>query len=163
MLRRWRCAFPLVAVALATTAVSAEHSVPFKGTWTGETISADPFTTFPVVQIVAAGGGEFTHLGKSTMVSPHTTNIFTGLTEGDQIFTAANGDTLTAFCSGVPVFDPVSGVVQGTLACEVTGGTGRFADATGSYTFSLVGNAILLPDGGLGFATVATIDGAISY
>ncbi len=163
MLRRWLCASTLAVLALTTTAASAEQTVPFKGTWTGETISADPFTTFPVVQIVAAGGGEFTHLGKSTMVSPHTTNIFTGLTEGEQIFTAANGDTLTAFCSGVPVFDPVSGIVQGTLACDVTGGTGRFADATGSYTFSLVGHPFLLPDGGLGFATTATIEGAISY
>jgi hypothetical protein len=51
----------------------------------------------PLVGVVADGGGQFTHLGRSTMVSPHTTNVMTGETLGDQVFTAANGDTLTAY------------------------------------------------------------------
>ena len=148
----------LAAGLAAAPAVRADSDVPFKGTWTGETISAD-LSGFPLVRIVAAGGGQFAHLGQSTMVSPHTTDVFTGETLGEQIFTAANGDTLTAYCAGFAGPD-AEGIVRGTLDCDVTGGTGRFADATGSYTFALV--ATPLPSG-LGYATVAQIDGTIDY
>ena len=74
------------------------------------------------------------------------------------IFTAANGDTLTAFCAGFPAFTPAG--VEGPLDCTITEGTGRFAGATGSYEFSLV--ATPLPDGS-GFSTVATITGSIAF
>ena len=147
----------LIAVAAATPIAGAD-SVPFKGVWSGVTVSADP-TNFPVVAVVAEGQGQLTHLGRYFMTSPHTSNVFTGETIGDQIFTAANGDTLTAFCAGFPVFQP-DGHVVGSLECEITGGTGRFAGATGSYEFFL--DAAPLP-GGMGFATEASIDGQISF
>jgi hypothetical protein len=147
----------LVVVSCALADLRADHDVPFKGTWTGVTVSAD-LSGFPVVQIVAEGEGELTHLGHSTMVSPHTTHVFTGETVGDQIFTAANGDTLTAFCAGFPQFQPDMTVV-GALDCTVTSGTGRFAEVTGSYEFFLV--ATPLPDRP-GFSTVATITGSMS-
>src|SRR5947199_181004 len=89
----------LVAGAFSTAPIQAAQMVPFHGTWTGVTVAAD-FSHFPVVGVVAEGGGQFTHLGRSTMVSPHTTNVFTGETLGDEIFTAANGDRLTAYCAG---------------------------------------------------------------
>src|SRR6185436_919743 len=104
------------------------------------------------------------HLGAYTMVSPHTSDVATGFTEGDQIFTAANGDTLTAYCQGTPVFDFPTGTVTGTLDCEVTSGTGRFEDATGSYEFTLVSTLVgLLPNGLFKFATEADITGEINY
>lgn len=151
----------VVAGLASAPALRADGDVPFKGTWTGETVAAD-FSAFPpIVGVIAAGGGQFTHLGQSTMVSPHTTDVFTGETLGDQIFTAANGDTLTAYCAGFATPDLSTGIVSGTLDCEVTSGTGRFADATGSYTFALV--ATPLTDGRPGYATVAQIDGSINY
>ena len=151
--------FLLVISMVSATAIGAAGSVPLKGSWSGETISAD-FTNFPpIVGVVAAGSGELTHLGRYTMTSPHTTNVVTGETIGDQIFTAANGDMLTAFCAGFPQFQP-DGTVVGGLDCEITGGTGRFAGATGSYVFLLVASP--LPDRP-GFATEAQIDGQISF
>jgi hypothetical protein len=48
------------------------------------------------------------------------------------IFTAANGDPLTAFCAGFPMMQP-DGTVVGGLDCNITGGTGRFESASGSY------------------------------
>ena len=148
-----------LAIALFTASTSsAQHLVPLKGHWTGVTVSADP-TNFPVVSIVAAGGGQLSHFGNFTMVSPHTTNVFTGETLGNQIFTAANGDVLTAYCAGFPQPQP-NGTIAGTLGCIVTGGTGRFAGTTGSYDFSLV--ATPRTDGGFGFATRAEIAGSIS-
>lgn len=148
----------LAVCAVASTNIRAAELVPFKGTWTGLTLSADP-TNFPIISIVSAGGGTVSHLGEATMISPHTTDVFTGDTAGDQIFTAANGDTLTAFCEGFPVFQ-ADGHVVGTLDCDITGGTGRFEGATGSYEFFL--DAAPLPGGG-GFATEAQITGEISF
>lgn len=141
--------------------ISGAKNVPFKGSWSGLTVSAD-LSTFPVVQIVAEGTGQLTHLGRYFMSSPHTTNVFTGETIGDQIFTAANGDMLTAFCAGFPQQqDPPTGPVVGSLDCEITGGTGRFAGASGSYEFFLT--AVPRTDGGPGFATTAEITGEISF
>jgi hypothetical protein len=148
----------LLLSAVSTVPVTGANSVPLKGSWSGVTVSADG-TNFPVVAIVAEGSGELTHLGRYFMSSPHTTNVFTGETIGDQIFTAANGDTLTAFCEGFPAPQP-NGHVVGTLDCEITGGTGRFEGATGTYMFFL--DATALPDGS-GFATNAEINGEISY
>ena len=154
-----RLTLALLVLVLLADPIGAAKSVPFKGSWTGVTVSADP-TNFPVVAVVAEGSGQLTHLGRYFMTSPHTSNVITGETIGDQIFTAANGDTLTAFCEGFPVFNPDDGTVVGGLDCEITGGTGRFAGATGSYEFFL--NASPLP-GGAGFATEAQITGEISF
>jgi len=149
----------LIVSAVATAPISGANSVPFKGSWSGVTVAAD-LSTFPVVGVLAEGEGQLTHLGRYLMSSPHTTNVFTGQTTGDQIFTAANGDTLTAFCDGFPQQDPVTGIVSGGLECDITGGTGRFADASGSYVFFLTASP---NPSGLGFITEATIDGEISF
>ena len=158
-MRAFRLAFVFVLLSMVAAApMSAATARPFKGSWSGETISADP-SGFPVVSIVAEGGGHLTHLGAYTMFSPHTTDVFTGETLGEQIFTAANGDTLRAYCAGFATPD-AENIVRGTLNCEITGGTGRFAAATGLYTFSIVASP--LPDRP-GYATEAKITGEILY
>jgi hypothetical protein len=149
----------LLVLSMLFTAPIGAKSVPFKGSWSGVTVSADP-TNFPVVSILAEGTGQLTHMGRSFMASPHTTNVFTGETIGDQIFTAANGDTLTAFCAGFPTMQP-DGTVVGGLDCEITGGSGRFEGASGAYVFFLTARP--RTDGGPGFATDAQISGRISY
>jgi hypothetical protein len=158
-MRATRFVFSLLMLAMVVPIPIGAKSVPFKGTWSGLTVSADP-TNFPVVAVVSDGTGELTHLGRYFMTSPHTSNVFTGETIGDQIFTAANGDMLTASCAGIPVMQE-NGDVIGTLDCEITGGTGRFEGATGEYVFFL--HARPRTDGGLGYATEATFTGEISY
>jgi hypothetical protein len=150
-----------VCVLCAASLRAADQTVPLKGAWTGQTLS-DNLSTFPLVQIVAAGGGQLTHLGKMTMTSPHITDVSNGHTYGDQIFTAANGDTLTAFCDGTPMVFGGGALVTGTLACSITGGTGRFAGARGSYDFNLTSTLIVEQLPAIRYATVATIDGSIS-
>ncbi len=148
----------LAACAMSIPAVQARDAVPFKGNWTGVTDSAD-LSNFPVVAVVSSGSGQVTQLGRSTMVSPHTSHVFTGETIGEQIFTAANGDTLTAHCEGFPQPQPDNTVV-GSLDCTFTSGTGRFSGATGGYEIFLVASP--RTDGGPGYATVAEINGSIS-
>lgn len=150
-------AFGMVVLALSASPGLAQQTVPFQGTWVGITTAAD-LSNFPLVGVVAAGGGTFSHLGRSTMVSPHTTNVFTGETLGDQVFTAANGDELTAYCSGFPL-PGEDGTVTGTLDCLITSGTGRFEGAAGTYTFSLVATP---REGEIGYATTAEVEGAIT-
>jgi hypothetical protein len=151
----------LVAVSLGSIAVQAQQPlVPFKARWTGVTVAAD-LTTFPVVGVLSVGEGNATHLGQYTMESPHTSNVFTGETIGEQIFTAANGDTLTAHCEGFPVPQP-SGTVEGSLDCSITSGTGRFVNAVGGYEFYLV--AVPKPDVFPPiYETEAKITGQISF
>ena len=147
----------LFGIALSGAALRADEVAPFKGTWEGKTVAAD-FSAFPpIVGVVASGTGEATQLGHFTMVSPHLNNVFTFEVEGDQNFTAANGDTLTAHFTGVFTPHP-DGSLESTIPCTITGGTGRFAGATGEYDFHIV--ATPLPDGS-GYASVATIDGVV--
>ena len=155
-IRRLLCTLVAVA-ALSGTTTRAGQFVPFKATWSGVTVAAD-LSGFPIVAVVASGDGQGTELGHFTMVSPHLNNVFTFEVEGDQNFTAANGDTLTAHFTGVFTPQP-DGSLTSTLPCTITGGTGRFAGATGSYGFHIT--AVPLPDGS-GFASIATIDGVIS-
>jgi hypothetical protein len=155
----------LLAIAFASAADVNAKPVPFKGAWTGVTVSADE-TGLPVVAIVSEGGGQVTHLGNYAMVSPHTTNMVSGFTAGQQLFTAANGDTVTAYCEGTPLPDFSTGnlVVSGALDCEIQSGTGRFEDATGSYEFFIVSTLVgFLENGALQFSTEATITGEIEY
>jgi hypothetical protein len=158
-MRVTRFVLSLFVLSMVLTAPIGARSVPFKGSWSGVTVSAD-LSTLPLVTIVAEGTGQLTHLGHYFMSSPHTTDVTTGETIGDQIFTAANGDMLTAFCAGFPL-PQADGTVVGSLDCEITGGTGRFEGATGDYVFFLVARP--RTDGGPGYATEATINGEISY
>lgn len=147
----------VIVCVLAITSVNAGEFVPFKAAWSGITVAAD-VSGFPIVAVVASGGGQGTHLGQFTMVSPHLNNVLTFEVDGDQIFTAANGDTLTAHFTGV--FTPNSdGSLFSVLPCVITGGTGRFDGATGRYDFAIT--AVPLADGS-GFASTATIDGWVS-
>lgn len=147
----------LAALALALLAVptSAGDTVPFRGVWEGTTVSAVPQSP-DVVLVVASGTGNATRLGHFQMTSPHLTYLSTLQVEGTQTFTAANGDLLYATVTGQFVPD-AEGNLDATLAGVITGGTGRFSGATGSYDFRIHSEP-----GAFGFDSVAEIDGSIS-
>jgi hypothetical protein len=79
------------------------------------------------------GTGTATYLGKYTEHATFQVDVRTGSATGTATFTAANGDTLTASVVG-------QGTVTGPTTRSIvevytiTGGTGRFADATGTFT-----------------------------
>ena len=108
----------------------AEPTMPFKGTLKG-TQSVTPLTP-PLAAVNGSASGTATLLGQFTVHFPHTVNFATQAGVGTYTFTAANGDTLTADftgqASGAP---PLVSIVE---HATITGGTGRFAGATGSYT-----------------------------
>jgi len=63
---------------------------------------------------------------------------------------------VTAAISGQFVPTP-DGNLEATLAGVITGGTGRFAGASGSYDFHIIARPVPT-----GFDSTATIDGVIS-
>lgn len=145
----------LSMLVLAVSSLQAGELVPFRGTWEGSTVSAE-FPEPGVVFVVSAGEGEAAHLGRYVMSSPHFTYLADFTVEGEQNFTAANGDVLNATFTG-QLLPRADGCLEGTLPATITGGTGRFAGATGSYDFHIV--ACPVPTG---FDSVATIDGSVS-
>jgi hypothetical protein len=99
------------------------------------------------------GEGNATHLGKFSAVQRHCLNPqnFT-FDNGWLEYTAANGDKLYGSYSGFlsPTPDPI--ILEITGAFELTGGTGRFANAAGEGNASgwidvTTGNFVLALDG----------------
>jgi hypothetical protein len=145
----------IVVMALAAMPAVAQEQLPFSGTYSGTVAFTGP--TSAALQ----GSGTASHLGKSTMVG--TVQVVGPASSCSDGFaaqlmitlTAANGDQLFLVvtdesCQVAP------GMFEGTGTYEITGGTGRFADATGSGTF----------DGRGDFTTgtfIQTFDGTISF
>jgi len=93
-----------------------------------ETDTYDPATNSLIVHL--QGTGVASHIGHFTVLDDGFANLSTGSGGGRVTFTAANGDSFTATETG-------SGVIEGHFAdvtddATITGGTGRFAGATGT-------------------------------
>jgi hypothetical protein len=120
-----------LAVSLAGGAVSAVAAeTPFKGKINAvETGSV----VFPNRFVDRRGTGTATYLGRYTEHLVAQTNIPTMTATGTATFTAANGDTL--FTSVVGQATRTSPTTLSIVEVyTITGGTGRFADATGTFT-----------------------------
>jgi hypothetical protein len=119
------------AVSLASVASAVAAETPFKGKVNAvETVAVAP----PTLSVTRDGTGTATHLGRFTEHITLQVNIPTSHAIGLATFTAANGDTLTATVSGQATPTTTPGVVSIVEVYTITGGTGRFADATGTFT-----------------------------
>jgi hypothetical protein len=111
----------------------------------------------PFLKLQITGTGRGTHLGVVIFVSYPTINFTVPPPfplSGTQVFTAANGDEIfTSFTGSSTPPDP-NGKVYITNTHTVTGGTGRFAGATGI----LAGSAVAHNGSRIG---TATLDGTI--
>ena len=76
------------------------------------------------------------HLGRTTASATETgTAMASGSSvTGTAVFTAANGDQLVTTFSGMATFPDQNGILTFDGTDIVTGGTGRFAGASGSFT-----------------------------
>ncbi|HKY22007.1 MAG TPA: hypothetical protein VJM31_12390 [Vicinamibacterales bacterium] len=114
----------------AITTRSALLAVPFKGSLEG-TQTITPLQP-PFIFVNGSASGTAAHLGQFTVAIPHTVNFITRTGVGTYTFTAANGDTLTAdFTGQAQEIPPLVSIVE---HATITGGTGRFAGATGTFT-----------------------------
>ena len=122
----------ILLVSTTLAAASARKPLPLKG-------SIEALETYrvsgPTMFVTATGSGEATHLGRYTVTYEVQVDLPTGTGTGlSAQYVAANGDRLFAEGSGqaTPTEDPSVFVVVETYT--ITGGTGRFAGATGSFT-----------------------------
>jgi hypothetical protein len=121
-------------VALAGPAAAAKY-VPFKGSFQGgETYVFSP-TSFVVEGSLK---GVASHLGKFTLaytITVSTAPATQGQGIGSARLVAANGDMLFTTLIGLGLPDPDTAGFQRIVEMHtITGGTGRFAGAQGSFT-----------------------------
>jgi hypothetical protein len=127
----------LVVLAIApgsTLAKPGGTDRPVKGTAHGDITAA-----VPALDVTTDATGVMAHLGKYTAHFEGTAEIVGGRTlgEGTFITVAANGDELTGTFTLNGAL-PSGEVHTATVVLTITGGTGRFGDASGTVTAPLV-------------------------
>jgi hypothetical protein len=114
----------------------------------------------------ATGTARLSHLGKTTLTSNFiatATGPTTNTAHGTTTFVAANGDTLTATFNATGETN-ASGTEQDvTGVFAITGGTGRFADATGTFTAQLHEKVASMSGTTVTLNQTFTVNGKVSY
>ncbi|MGI8580652.1 MAG: hypothetical protein ACR2KX_00520 [Chitinophagaceae bacterium] len=130
--------------------------VPFKASF--ETASR-PLAFPPILRLETTGTGIGSHIGKSTLLAYPTINFRTNpiSVSGTLVITAANGDEIFASFTGTRSATNAT-ILAFTIHATyiITGGTGRFQNASGSFEG--------ISTGTLGIHTgTASYEGYISY
>ena len=122
--------FLTVLTAAFAASAKPDKELPFRGTIQGVEIAT---VEFPLLFVDATGSGEASHLGRFTLTYELEVDLLTlpFETSGSAVFTAANGDSL--FTDIVGLGTPDGDFVSVVEAHTITGGTGRFEGASGSF------------------------------
>jgi hypothetical protein len=125
-----------VALAALTTAAAARSSDrPFKGSLEGSVLFVpDERCTNNewLLRTDSIATGNVSHLGKTEMTGNHCTPAAADVEGGEMILVAANGDEVHIDYSGfAPPPDPETGLITVDIEYVITGGNGRFAEASG--------------------------------
>ena len=87
---------------------------------------------FPILTVAGIGAGNATQLGKFIMTYDAVVNLSTRVGIGSFEFIAANGDRVFADSLGQSTSTATPNLISIVEILTITGGTGRFADATGT-------------------------------
>jgi hypothetical protein len=124
----------MMALCLTATLAgraAAEELSPLKGSIQGVEIAN---FQFPKLFVDGSGSGRATHLGRFTVTYELEGDLLTHETFGSSLFTAANGDSLATDFTGLGGTLTENPDVRSIVEVHtITGGTGRFAGATGSF------------------------------
>jgi hypothetical protein len=129
----------LIAALILTTALAvpaaAQKLVPFNGAMQGHETDT-PQGGPPPTTLLADGSvrGIATLVGQFSLTYTLTVNLADGTATGSAQLIAANGDSIITTIVGSSEPSGTPGVLSVTEINTVTGGTGRFAGATGSFT-----------------------------
>lgn len=161
----------LMILGLAATVNADAGNRPFRGSmqgdvtfnYVGEEICPKGDLFYGGLRSDSDARGTLTHLGRTRLLSHHCTPAGEAVTGGLMTLFAANGDQVDIAYSGSAPF-PIPGVtefVEVDIDFEITGGTGRFAGATGGGEM-----AVSIEFLGFGVETwpaVWEIEGVIGY
>lgn len=171
---RWQLAAMMAVSAVLTLAVAGPvtanhgdpgHLVPFRASITThdppDGSYLPPSCEGGAWDFATTGSGVVTHLGRVAWQQTHCTRVdFQAgegwVEDGQAIMTAANGDMLVVSYDVTFTFDERYSYLT-IQSWEVTGGTGRFAGATGS------GTGVGMGDYAVDFITHSEWVGSISY
>jgi hypothetical protein len=128
--------------AVLAVPAAAQNQVPFKGTMQGH--DTDIGFTDTTVTVLTVGTGNGTHLGQFLFTQTTTVDLTQGSDTGSAHWVAANKDTIdtTIVGFGVPRVTPDRIVIDITEINTITGGTGRFAGAQGTFTIQRVASPV---------------------
>jgi len=124
------------AIPVCSDRLAAGDYVPFSGRLAGTfTIAPVPNAPPTLVDLVVTASGKGSHLGRFGLSIPHRVDRSTTppTAFGTYEFTAANGDTVTADFIGFSQPTATPGIIEVVEFAVITGGTGRFEDATGGF------------------------------
>jgi hypothetical protein len=166
MKRRIRIAGATLMVAAGLTAAVAAPALgadrPLSGHYSGTTLlnPVNGTLTSDATGVSSLVGKSSVRLdGMLTPTSPLGFNV-----AGSIVLVAANGDELHGTLIGSGTADSSTGNSQGTSVTTFTGGTGRFANASGTaggpFTQTLISNP---PGGTWTYTTDFSLSGTISY
>jgi len=123
--------FAAVFASAAAPAIAGD-TVPFKGTLSGTIISSVPLDECHVLAEIV-NGGNATQLGRFTGTAEFILNVCDLTYVGSYVFTGANGDSISGPFTGTLTPTSIEGVFDNNELAFITGGTGRFANATGTF------------------------------
>jgi hypothetical protein len=130
----------LIPLAGRVTAAPAVESSPVRPTrllFKGMLQSNETYSTAFYTQFVTANGsGEATELGKFTATYQMEANLLDMSVSESVAFTGENGDSLEATAAGQAFEDRTPGMFKIIEIYTITGGTGRFASASGTFTMN---------------------------
>ena len=142
-------------VVAKVTGGQSTSTRPMSGSCT--TTFGAPLSPPPIIRQVDTGDCQFSHLGRTAIYLLQDIDVVNGTQVSVELtFTAADGDVLRASNVGTNArTGPTSSSFTSTLT--VTGGTGRFTNATGQW--HLAGTV----DVSASTATFSVVDGWITY
>ena len=141
----------MILVALAVPA-AAQHQVPFKGAMQGH--DTDIGFTSTTVTVLTVGTGIGTLVGQFSFTQTVTVEFATGHDTGSAQWFAANGYSISTTITGSgEAIEP--GLFSITDVHTITGGTGRFKGAQGSFTVKRLAS-------GVTFLTSGSYEGTIT-
>ena len=117
-------------------------ALPFKGSYnfnTSGSFNCPPTCPPTVLTVRGEGEGTATHLGQFTLSTLDVVDMASTASTGTFDLTAANGDRVVAKTVGKEDQFVPPNISHVTLQATITGGTGRFAHASGSFTIRYVG------------------------
>jgi hypothetical protein len=148
----------LLVIVLASTvfaeSTAGEHMLFLKGSL--QTIETQQ-VAFPTITVDGTGSGNATQLGLYTMSYHAQLNIPTLSSSASATLIAADGSSLFGEGTGQGTPTGAPGIVSIVETYTITGGTGRFADATGNFTVERVLNRATLVSSGTISGTIVLL------
>ena len=145
----------LILTAAFAIPAAAQQQVPFKGAMQGNDVDT-PGPSPGTVVVTTSGTGIATHLGQFSFTQQATVNLAAKTSAGSAHWVAANGDSIDTTLTGSGEPTPTPGVLSITEVHTITGGTGRFAEAPGSFTVERLASPVTFLTSGSFHGTITS-------